>query len=244
MKRRAAECGRRRARAGFTLIELLVVLAIMMILMSLLTPAVTGALGKAKASTCSSQVRQLLIARSTYAADSYGNLIPDRPPWPDDPRGWCTWRWFLKERYGVGPANFVCPAAPNAYSEAGRGEGFATAQSDVPANFAQIGEVFGNDTKSRREAQISAPSRQIELIETRDYWPDMNMGSWGWVWADGYGVYGYWHSLRTTAGYADGHVEIKKLGATATPECQWDTPAGPHDGATHGEYGYMLDHYK
>jgi prepilin-type N-terminal cleavage/methylation domain-containing protein len=231
-------------RDAFTLIELLVVIAIILILASLLTPAVTGALQKAREAKCTGQLRQLLVGRQLYAGDNYGNLIPNRPPWPEDPRGWCTWRWYIKERYNTAAELFRCPSAPNAYSEAGRGEGFATAQSDVPANFAQVSEVYGNDTKSRREALIAEPSHQVELIEIRDYWPDMNMGSWGWVWADGYGVYGYWHGLRTAAGYADGHVSVRKLGATVTPVCGWDTPAGPHDGSAHPEYNYMLDPYK
>ena len=68
--------------------------------------------------------------------------------------------------------------------------------------------------------------------------------SWGWAWADGYGVYGYWHSLRLNAGYGDGHVALKLLSETAAGSCQWDTPAGPHNGANHPEYFYMLSHYK
>lgn len=235
--------GPMRGRLAFTLIELLVVIAILAILASLLFPAVSIAVQKAKAAKCIGQVRQLLTARQLYTDDNYGNMIPDRPPWQADPKGFCTWRWFLKERYGIGKETFLCPAAPSAYSESMRSESFA-AKSDVHANFTQIGEVYGNDTKSRREASVAAPSDQVELIETRDYWADMNMGSWGWVWADGYGVYGFWHSLKTTAGYADGHVELKKLSQTVTPVCGWDTPAGPHDGVIHGEYNYMLSHYR
>lgn len=232
------------SRRAFTLIELLVVIAIIALLASLIMPAVNGALAKAKATKCSAQVKDILTARQLYAADNYGNLIPCRPPWKDDPKGVCTWRWFLKARYNVAEKSFVCPAAPYSFSEVGRSESFATGRSDVKGNFAQIGEVFGNDSKSRREATISAASDQIELIEYRDYWADMNMGSWGWTWADGCGVYGYWHSRQATAGYADGHVEVKLLGRTATPVCQWDTPAGPHDGKNHSEYGAMLSQYK
>ena len=101
---------------GFTLVELLVVMAIIAILASFLTPAVTSALGKAKAAKCGYQIHQLLVARQLFTGDNYGNMIPDRPPWPDDPRGWCTWRWYLKERYGTSKAVFLCPTAPNAYS--------------------------------------------------------------------------------------------------------------------------------
>ena len=233
-----------RGRPGFTLVELLTVISIIGILVAMLLPAIAGAQRKARETKCVSQVRQIIAARILYTGDQYGNLVPNRPRWTNDPKGVCTWRWLLKEQYGVSESAFVCPSAPNSYTEAGRSESFATARSDVKANYAQVGEVYGNDSKSRRFSLIPAPSRQLELIETRDFWPDMNMGSWGWIWADGRGVYGFWHSLRTTAGFADGHVEVKKLSSTATKSCAWDTPAGPHDGAQHPEYNYMLDHYK
>lgn len=232
------------ATRGFTLIELLTVIAIIAILMSLVVPALRSARGKGAEAKCIMNVRQLIVARRLYAADHFGNMIPNRPVWPDDPKGWATWRWVLQAQYGTSKDLFLCPSAPNAYSEAGRGEGFATAKSDLPANYTQIGEVFGNDDKSRRLSIISSPTTQLELIEFRDYWPDMNMGSWGWTWADGYGVFGFWHEGKATAGYVDGHVAVLKLSETVTPHCQWDTPAGPHDGRLHPEYNYMLTHYK
>lgn len=229
---------------GFTLIELLSVIAIIALLISLTVPTLGRIRAKGAEAKCVSNVRQLLVARKLYAADHFGNMVPNRPLWPEDSRGRATWRWVLRSSYDAAPDLFRCPSAPNAYTEAGRPENFAPATSDLPANYTQIGEVFGNDDKSRRISIISMPASQLELIEFRDYWADMNMGSWGWIWADGYGVYGFWHEGRATAGYTDGHVEVKKLSRTVTPDCGWDTPAGPHDGRNHPEYSYMLDHYR
>jgi len=231
------------SKFAFTLIELMVVIAIIAILVSLLLPVVSSARAKGRQTACTSNVRQILIARKLFVGDNYGNTIPNRPAWPEDPKGFCTWRWLLAKQYNLGEEIFVCPSAQYSNTEAGRSESYATSKSDVHANYTQIGEVFGNDSESRRQSLISNLSQQIEIIEFRDYWPDMNMGSWGWVWADGYGVYGYWHSLRTMVGYADGHVELKMLSETVTSNCQWDTPAGPHDGAMHPEFNYMLNHY-
>ena len=41
--------------------------------------------------------------------------------------------------------------------------------------------------------------------------------------ADGKGIIGFWHDFKTPCGYADGHIELKKLGQTVSPTCEWDT---------------------
>ena len=61
---------------GFTLIELLVVIAIIAILAAILTPAVSGALLKAKESKKMSNYRQLGVANNLYATDNDGNTCP------------------------------------------------------------------------------------------------------------------------------------------------------------------------
>lgn len=233
-----------RCSTGFSLIELMVVIAIIAILSALLVPVVVSARGKGQQAVCANNVRQILIARKMYAGDNQGNTIPNRPVWPDDPKGVCTWRWLLTTQYAVDPKSFMCRSAPNAYSEIMLNASYATGRSDVPSNYTQIETVFGNDSQPRRLSIIPELSKQIEIIEFRDYWPDMTMDTWGWVWADGYGIYGFWHNGRTVMGYADGHVEVKMLYRTVTPNCEWDTPAGPHDGKFHPHYNYMLDHYK
>ncbi len=233
----------RKSRDAFSLVELMIVIAILAILLALLIPVTVSARAKGRQAVCVSNVREILVARKMYASDNQGGTIPNRPKWPEDPKGVCTWRWLLTKQYGLDPKVFACKSAPNAYSESGRGEWHATSKSDVPSNYTQIGEVFGNDSQPRRLSIIPSLSQQIEIVEFRDYWPDMNMGSWGWMWPDGYGVYGFWHNGRTVMGYADGHVEVKYLSETVTPDCEWDTPAGPHDGRSHPEFDHMRDHY-
>ena len=60
---------------GFTLIELLVVIAILAVLASLLFPVFAQARGQARASVCSSNMRQAGIAISLYASD-YDGFYP------------------------------------------------------------------------------------------------------------------------------------------------------------------------
>jgi hypothetical protein len=47
-----------------------------------------------------------------------------------------------------------------------------------------------------------------------------------------FAVQGYWHNYKTTCGYADGHIELKKLGQTLTPACEWDTVPTVYDEQT------------
>jgi prepilin-type N-terminal cleavage/methylation domain-containing protein/prepilin-type processing-associated H-X9-DG protein len=243
-----------RSKCGaFTLIELLVVIAIIAILAALLMPSLGGVKESANAVKCASNMRQILVARKLYATDNNGMTIPLRPAWPADQNGICTWRYYLSQKYGIDPKLFLCPSAPSAGKEEG-GESWR-ANNDVNSNYAQAA-VYGEPADARGPdadltqscplVRVERPSQQLELVETRDHWPDLQIGNWGTQWGDGRGVFGYWHGLRMNCGYADGHVERKKLGETVTPVCQWDTVKGVHDGKVEhgGDYSAMPDYYK
>ena len=64
-----------RSRKPFTLIELLVVVTILMVLASLLAPAMQSALGKSRRIQCVSQLRQVGMGASGYADDYDGMLL-------------------------------------------------------------------------------------------------------------------------------------------------------------------------
>lgn len=61
---------------GFTLIELLVVIGIIALLVGLLLPVLGRSRETARAAVCGSNLRQLLLANTTYAADNRQHYVP------------------------------------------------------------------------------------------------------------------------------------------------------------------------
>lgn len=60
---------------NFTLVELLVVIAIIAILSSMLLPALAKARNKGKATLCSSNMKQAMLAQSMYASDNNEYMV-------------------------------------------------------------------------------------------------------------------------------------------------------------------------
>jgi prepilin-type processing-associated H-X9-DG protein/prepilin-type N-terminal cleavage/methylation domain-containing protein len=71
----SSRCRRQYVSGAFTLLELLVVVAIIGLLVGLLTPAVSRAREKGRATKCRSNLRQMAAAAVAYAAD-HGGLFP------------------------------------------------------------------------------------------------------------------------------------------------------------------------
>ena len=70
------ELGTVRGKCGFTLVELLVVIAVIAILAGMLLPALNAAREKGRAASCTSNLKQIGVAYSTYLADSDDYMNP------------------------------------------------------------------------------------------------------------------------------------------------------------------------
>ena len=99
---------RKHLAKGFTLIELLVVIAIIAILAAMLLPALAKAKDKAVRAQCQNNVKQLILATHMYSTDSK-EFLPE-PNWNSP---WVVRGWLYDAAPGTVPNPFVAPYNTN-----------------------------------------------------------------------------------------------------------------------------------
>ena len=176
-----------KTRTAFTLIELLVVISIIALLIGILLPALSSARQAAQSIVCSSNIRQLVIANTSYSLDNSDYYV--RAANVPNPNEWTNQeRWHGKRTtdntsipfdyrlgdltpyYGQSSEVKQCPvfAKDENYQE-----GFETSCGGYGYNQQYIGgrnDLYGMSTisagHSARSHEVSKPSQTVMFTDT------------------------------------------------------------------------------
>lgn len=169
-------------RSGFSLVELLTVIALVVVVVGMLVPAVQKTREAANRSTCENNLKQFGVALNNYAAANQ-NKLPPMLDYIPDTVGWCPF-WFSLVPYmesnslatrarGTGAAwNAGLHAAVSKWllcpSEATHRAGHCTAGAVgwAGTSYAPVYPLFGNTTTldAKTGKQISAGKYNMDNI--------------------------------------------------------------------------------
>ncbi len=202
---------KRSAPGGFTLIELLVVIAIIAILAAILFPVFARAREAARASSCTSNLKQLGLAFAQYSAD-YDGRTPGSGGWAW-PTGVTdrTMQWqFVILPYIKNRQVYLCPSSPtravthyahNNWCLNGPDFGINESALQAPADTVLLGESWCCDQTDRNgpNGDVVFRNGDFTLWDDWNRYAAANPGDWSDLVPR--------HSGRNNFLFYDGHVK-------------------------------------
>lgn len=205
---------------SFTLVELLIVIAIVMILIAMLMPALKNSRESARQLMCLSNQKQCMLAEISYAGDYNGAIFKFLYlVTPTKGIAWCesiTGGNIAYEApvYLSSKKTLVCPAyAPNSFDEANQ---LLTRWNTygMYASGSIGGESIGNWNESiLRIWKVKNPSRFFLFADTAQ---STTATQWYYFYTSGFGENGgihIRHMNRTNTAFIDGHAASLDLGS-------------------------------
>ncbi len=216
----------KRSTNGFTLIELLVVIAIIAILAAILFPVFAQAREKARAVSCLSNMKQIMLAELMYTQD-YDEMHSFAWGWALD---WKPWHQQI-DPYVKNKQLWHCPDDAWGHGADGTDSTKPAIPVSYSMNFRWPEDSWGWDTNSptwtmspaaSSQASIPAPSSTIFVAERPN---------WYHQWSEGWATDVFWdysefnmkqggatqHSNGGNYALCDGHVKFMRKDQTTTP---------------------------
>lgn len=155
----------------FTMLELLIVISVIMILISILMPALKKTREVTKGVACINNLKQIGISFASYRNDFNGMYMPAYTSATD------KWDTYLNDNYLFTPKLFHCPST-SFFSYVGN-----SAYISYGYNFYHIATSYyygGSTTIPARENQLKSPSRTITHCDTLclNFFPEDKAGNY------------------------------------------------------------------